>query len=106
MIIKYYTYLPNNNDGHGPVAPDLIIIENCENVVVHGGIFGSDETGPNTNVIQRLILLDNNDYLMQDIPPKKLITFRKDGFVQRLEVYGTAYVCNDDGKTVEKVSLS
>jgi len=106
MIIKYYTYLPNNNDGHGPVAPDLIIIENCENVVVHGGIFGSNDTGPDINRSQIQNFLDNGDYIMQDLPPKKLITFAKGGFVQRLEVYGTAYVCNDDGKTVEKVSIS
>jgi len=39
-----------------------------------------------------------------DRPSKKLITFRKDGCIQRLAVYGTAYICNNDGETIEKVA--
>lgn len=106
MLIKYYSYLPRNNDGHGQIAPDLTIIENVENVVVNGGVFQHDNIGPDFDKIKVNNFLDNFDYIMQDLPFKKLITFTKGGFLQRLEVYGTAYVCNDDGKTVEKVSLS
>lgn len=106
MLIKYYGYLPNNNDGHAPTAPDLTIIENCEGVVVHGGVYSKDATGPDINSVQVHLFYDNDDYIMQDLPPKKLITFFKNGCTHRLQVYGTAYVCNDNGETIEKVSLS
>lgn len=106
MLIKYYSYLPNNNNGHAPVSADLTIIEKCENVIVHGGVYSLNDTGPESHTQIAFMFLDVFDYVLQDSAPCKLITFYKDGQLTRLAVYGTAYVCNNDGETIEKVSLS
>lgn len=106
MLIKYYSYLPNNNDGHGPVQSDLTIIERCENLVVHGGIYSPDDFGPQSHDPLVYMFLDVHDYILQDSPKKKFITFYKEGQLTRLAVFGTAYVCNNDGETIEKVCPS
>jgi len=97
MLIKYYDYTLS------PVS-DLFIIENIENVVVHGAIFQPEEMGPDINQVQNHLFYDNDVLIETDRPSKKLITFRKDGCIQRLAVYGTAYICNNDGETIEKVA--
>lgn len=97
MIIKYYDYILS------PVS-DLFIIENVENVVVHGALFQSDDTGPDINQYQLHLFYDNDQLISNDKPSKKLITFRQNGVTCRLAVYGTAYICNNDGETIEKVA--
>lgn len=106
MLIKYYGYDYANPEIPAPTAPDLFIIENIENVVVHGGVFGTDDHGPDINTVQIHRFYDRDSEIQAARPSKKLITFTKDGSVNRLQVYGTAYVCNNDGETIEKVSLS
>lgn len=106
MLIKYYSYLPNNNDGHGPVQPDLIIIEKAGNIVVHGGLYSHDDIGPEEQEVYASMFADCFDYILQDLPQKRLITFVKDGSLTRLSVFGTAYICNDNGETIEKVCPS
>lgn len=102
MLIKYYGYIPES----APSSPDLFVIENASNVVVHGGIFKTNEHGPDINIVQNHLFYDKDSEIQSEKPFKKLISFFKDGCIHRLQVYGTAYVCNDNGETIEKVSLS
>lgn len=102
MLIKYYKY------SETPAA-DLCIIEDVENVVVHGGLFELSSLGDDHAIISNHYLYDEKLYGTPrtpdvQMPMKKMITFRKDGILCRLSVVGTAYVCNNDGKTIEKVA--
>lgn len=83
MIIKYYT-----QDG------SLVIIENVEDVCV-----------PSSPLVDSS---EDQDYAYFDFDPdaltepRKHITYAKEGPCV-LCVRGTAYICNNDGKTIEKV---
>lgn len=102
MLIKYYGYIPESP----PSSPDLFIIEDVTNLIVHGGIFNAFETGPDISVVQINLFYDKDAQIKAEEPFKKLISFVKNGEVNRLAVFGTAYVCNNDGETIEKVSIS
>jgi len=82
MIIKYYTNDPQ---------PLIVILENVSDVTVF-----QDEPE-----IEGEFTTLNFDNQVGGTHP--CITYADDG-VRLLHVYGTAYICNNDGKTIEKVS--
>lgn len=101
MLIKNY-YSPNSQSP----ALDLQIIEDVTGVLVHSGCFNGigDPTADGINSVY-----DNR------IPPNAAVTLppsivrhidftNKDGVRSRLIVTNHAYVCNDRGQTVEKVT--
>lgn len=45
-----------------------------------------------------------DEELTRDQKPVKVISYEKDGPCM-LKVYGVAYICSDDGKTIEKVGF-
>lgn len=85
MIIKYYSY----------VDQSIYIIDGVQDVAVPSNpAFGDYALHP-----WKVFNFDTSlptDYVA------KAITFSKDGPCM-LRVYGTAYICNDAGKTIEKV---
>ena len=102
MIIKNYCnpkpvshepYLP-------PVAANLQIIEDVTNVFVHAGCFNPERPCSDGN--------DPTTYYGTENQPMNTMTrwvdFTRYGVRCRLVVTDRAYVCNDEGKTVEKVS--
>ncbi len=113
MIIKYYGYaFPQN----------LNIIEDVTDVLVHAGLHTakSDATpvGPDVDHagIKNHYILDTyvelfgdprsggtNEPEAPEFLAAKFIDFTRNGIRSRLAVYGRAYVCNNDGKTIEKV---
>lgn len=83
MIIKYYTQ-----------DASLIIIENVTDVCVPANpAFGDYALEP-----WQVFDFDSD----QAGNPPKIISYAKDGPCM-LKVWGVAYICNDDGKTLEKV---
>lgn len=114
MIIKYYGYaFPQN----------LNIIEDVTDVLVHAGLHTATEdnipVGPNIDhagIVNHYTYDLSNELfpgivaganLKADDAPRflaaKFIDFTRNGIRCRLAVYGRAYVCNNDGKTIEKV---
>jgi len=92
MLIKLYT---------SGLAKDLHIIENVSSPVVHEGQYFYSNNGPRLEYPN--ILCEENE------PPEdaqvKYISYSKDGRWQRLAVLNYAYICNDEGRTVEKVAI-
>ena len=94
MLIKYYTY-----DG------SLIIIDNVKDIEVPSGFVSYDPIQAGDDF--KDYLFDNFlDDSQLDIAIKRtrIITYSNGEGACRLIVCGTAYICNDDGKTIEKVS--
>ena len=90
MLIKYYA----TND-------DLHIIEDVTDVSVlaHAPEGIEDEE----NGWSEYILEDTSMFEKMFQPPKaKIIQYSKDGPC-RLFVFGSAYICSDEGKTIERV---
>jgi len=91
MIIKYYS-----TDG------SLYIIEGVEDVAVpNNPVFGDYALDPR-KVFDFEHGNDEND--RAPLNPQRIITYVKDGPCM-LKVWGVAYICNDDGKTIEKVGF-
>lgn len=88
MIIKYYTE-----------DKTLIIIDKVEDVEVPF----KPAFGDYTDEAWKCYDFDNQDRDPNYRKPSKVITFAKDGMCA-LKVYGIAYICTDDGKTIEKVA--
>lgn len=93
MIIKNYTL---------GMGGSVSIIEGVEDVTVHLNTFKGKNTGqvtphtPNSWIYQDDVADD------QDV---RFIDFKKDGIYHRLYVTNFAYVCNDEGKTIETVKV-
>ena len=98
MIIKNYT-----SPGSLTPALDLQIIENVTDVFVRAGCYsaangaeGMGESGSPTTV-----------YGDERVDPNKFtrhVDFSREGVRCRLIVTNHAYICNDRGQTIEKVS--
>jgi len=87
MIIKYYT-------------SDLrtVIIDGVSDVHINSNpAFGDFALKP-----WQVFKFDEPENCAPTPRPSKVITYAKDGPCV-LYVYNIAYVCNDDGKTIEKV---
>lgn len=113
MLIKYYGFaFPNN----------LNIIDSVTDILVHAGLETATPEalpcGPHVDHagIKNTYLYDTDKELFGDprsggthepVQPKflaaKFIDFTRNGLRCRLSVYGYAYVCNDEGRTIEKV---
>lgn len=88
MIIKYY-----NNIG------DLHIIENVEEVAVPFKHVEDPQTYSDSGF--RVYNLD--DHVSSSIIPR-IVTYVKDNTPCALRVTGIAFICTNEGKTIEKVS--
>lgn len=88
MIIKYYS-----------TDSTLTIIEDVTDIRVPANpAFGDYANDP-------WLVFDfdhDNDTPVMPPHPQKVISYAKDGPCM-LKVYGVAYICNDEGKTIEKV---
>jgi len=99
-IIKYY----HSEIEQGEVCS---IIENANNVKVHTATFilpegeRPDDYGPKPSV-PLLYMANEESYGNREV---KYIDFTNySGERVRLEVHGTAYVCSNEGKTIETVA--
>ena len=97
MIIKNY------HQPKGPTKPasDLQIIEDVTDVLVYAGCFNPSSIGDIGEAGVTTV------YGSENQPANSLtrhIDFTRNGIRARLIVTDHAYICNDQGKTVEKVS--
>lgn len=92
MIIKLYTRGAVNH---------LHIIENVTRVKVHGG-----NNHCSRLFVDGLVNPFELEHLDHTNEPCKAIQFeRTDGQMETLLVFNKAYICNDDGKTIETVRV-
>lgn len=102
MIIKNY-----HNPKGTILKPgaDLSIIEDVTDVLVHAGCFNPENIGSASTVSNSN---DPTTFYGTDNEPinglTRHIDFTRRGVKCRLVVTAYAYICNDEGKTVEKVS--
>lgn len=91
MLIKYYT----------AGIPNLHIIENVSNVVANAGFY--DHRKDSACDFSKSILDKISD---DENWPRETLTidYVKEGTKFRLFVFGVAYICNNEGKTIEKVT--
>lgn len=92
MIIKYYTLKSPS---------ELFIIDNAQSVRVIQNIFSGLSSGPDASMVDIHVCYDSDE----DVHGKRVqfIDFTQDEVRHRLSVYGKAYICNDQGKTIEPV---
>jgi hypothetical protein len=83
MLIKYYN-----------LQGDIHIIEGIQDVSI--------PKDPKDSSDDKWSIYSFDPSLDSGCSPPKIIEYAKDGPC-RLYVYGTAYICNDDGKTLHKV---
>ncbi len=101
MIIKAYTTHPKT------LLSDIVIIENAQDVVVLGGSFNLSETGP---VGPQAGPLQPTTWRTIDVvdTPEALGRFidytDAHGVRVRLRITSCAYVCSNEGRTIEKVT--
>ena len=104
MIIKVYE-----------VSNKIAIYEDVTDVRIHCGTFVQPINipvsgwGPDDGYIREYVGEGiPKDWLPQkDEMDCKIIDFTsKDGYAKRLTLFSHAYVCNDSGKTIEKVSVA
>lgn len=88
MIIKLYAR---------GATPHLHIIEGVSQVSVDARTTKSDVFGFDGAVTTQY------EHLNHDDEDCRLITFVSEGTVKSLLVYNKAYICNDEGKTIEAV---
>jgi len=85
MLIKLYT-----------LENDIHIIEGVQDVTVYN-------TAPESPRECELFVFDDIGKVVGNPAfPSRIIEYAKDGICQLL-VFNKAYICNDDGKTLEKV---
>lgn len=97
MIIKNYAL---------GIGGKLHITENVTEVVIHTTQYRGKSTGPGDDSSG---YNSPNTWIYQDDVADEqhvaFIDFRKDGIRCRLYVTNFAYVCTDEGKTIEKVTV-
>ena len=99
MIIKNYC----NPKGSIPPAANLSILEDVTDVFVHAGCFNADSIGDMIGDGCGPTTFYGTDH--QPINTfTRHIDFTRHGIKCRLVVTNHAYICNDRGQTVEKVS--
>lgn len=98
MIIKAYT-----NEFPGK----CVLIDSAEDVVVHRNLFSNQSVGPDFGQINTLRYIDDPEKKAEtdaSCDQFMFIDYVQKGIGTRLVIRNYAYVCNDDGKTIEKVS--
>ena len=87
MIIKYYDLDKN-----------IHLIENVKDISIYNRL-------PEEPIAEiETIVLEGFDLSKEITIPCKVVHYSDNGLKQLL-VFGIAYICNDDGKTLEKVSM-
>lgn len=115
MIIKNYNAPVMHDTTHAPDALDVQIIDGCTDVYVHSKLFDEDARGPNDFMIEKF-MYGQNSFTAEQMacigstsngprPQIRFIDFTRNGLRNRLGIYRHAYICNDEGRTVEKVSV-
>ena len=97
MLIKVYS---------GSPAGKLNLIENCSDVVVDMNSYTPAQNGDQARggALDPVFWLDFYDSESVDTQNNKFIDFTdKNGVRTRLRVTAFAYICNNEGKTIEKV---
>lgn len=97
MIIKNYS----NPKGPAVPAANLQIIEDVTDVYVHACCFNPQSTG-NTDESGPTTFYGTEDQPMNVLT--RHIDFTRYGVRSRLVVSNHAYICSNEGKTIEKVS--
>lgn len=102
MIIKHY---PKELGGC------INIYEDVTDVLIHQNLFNGTELGPELGGDMQpryhiSPVVPDYGYGKADdtISTVRFIDFTRNGIRTRLRVDGTAYVCNDSGRTIEKVT--
>jgi len=88
MLIKYYGL-----DGC------VYLIDGVTDVMI-GSTLSDIEKYPQQENVNHLIL----EGVVESGRLAKIVSYAKDG-AHKLFVYGLAYICNDDGKTIHKVEM-
>lgn len=107
MIIKNYFTQPKHS-----LSPclDLQILENVTDVTVYANCYNAGEIGdPHADGVTTIYDTDPDRHKcgttnMSSAMMTRRIDFTRNGIRCRLIVHNHAYVCNDEGRTVEKVS--
>lgn len=96
MIIKYYT---------SGTPENLYILEDCTDINVHGNIYDRGDVGPMPQDISTFYAYESPAELESSSKPFgcKIIDFTRKSIRSRLYVYGRAFICFEEGSTVEKV---
>lgn len=96
MFIKAY---------FGALKEKMSIIENCTDVIVDACSYTGAENGFQfENERQPKLWVELEDINDANISRYKFIDYNdNNGIRTRLRVGGIAYICNNDGKTIEKV---
>lgn len=103
MLIKNYVF----DQDCAPAGGKVNIIEKVTDVTVHMNPYAGAENGPRlegpampTTWIEQSAPSNPNDYFY-------FVDYTdKNGVRSRLKVTAYAYICNDEGKTVEKVGVN
>jgi hypothetical protein len=90
MLIKYY----NLDD-------DIYIIEGVQDVTIPSKESADRQATQDVEGFNEF----NFDKVVSALAPLRFIEYAKDGPC-RLFVYGTAYICSDDGKTIHKLEVN
>ena len=92
MIIKYYT---------NEFPETLYILEDVSDIEAPTSLV--TEHTP-SEIHEAPVVVHQYDRNYDEKSFAKIVFFKKDGALHQLNVFGTAYICNNDGKTIEKVS--
>jgi hypothetical protein len=92
MIIKAYELMQTPTD-------KIHIFDHVTDVIVDTNIYSSDFKG--VEYVPSVIHTGENVTSDQE---RCHVDFTRDGIRHRLIVFGHAYICSDDGKTIQKVS--
>lgn len=99
MIIKAYT---NQFPGQ------CVLIDGAQDVIIHRNLFSDRDVGPDYGInITCMRYIDDPEKDTEIKAPTDhfmFIDYVQKGIGTRLVIRNYAYVCNDDGKTIEKVS--
>lgn len=99
MLIKNYTL---------GLAGEIHITENVTDVVVHTNQYLGKNSGPTPGDTAGGPRVPNSWIYQDDVKddqPVRFIDYTKDGIRNRLYVTNFAYICSDDGKTIERVKV-
>lgn len=110
MLIKIYTFPFSSVDTDSASSEQLHIIDNVQDVVIHQGNYAPPEDlglpvmhnipwGP-----QPSFPIDAYEST-GSTPSVRIIDYSKNGERRRALVKLLAYVCNDQGKTIERVEV-
>lgn len=107
MLIKLYTC-----DFPGRI----FIYDNVKDVIIHTNLYSGADAGPGASVVATCNPHDPTTWIEDGAPIAqaatvegynfKYVDFTRDGVRCRLKVGNYAYLCNDEGKTIEKIKAN